>query len=72
MTRNLVGAVLAKGGAIVPLTIPAAACGGLGLCNPSIFVDRGDLWCLLRNVNYTLYHCENDQTFNSRWGPSVI
>jgi len=69
LTRNLVGAVLARGGAIVPLTIPASASGGLGLCNPSVFVERGEIWCILRNVNYTLYHCENDQTFNSRWGP---
>lgn len=67
--RNLVRSVLAAGGAIKPLTISSADSGGLGLCNPSIFVDRGELWMILRNVNYTLYHCENAQTFNNRWGP---
>lgn len=69
MNRNFVRSVLAGGGAIKPLMIPASASAGFGLCNPSMFVDDGEIWLILRNVNYTLYHCENGQTFNSRWGP---
>jgi len=38
--------------------------------NPSIFIDEdGDIMCVLRHVNYTLYHSENTQQFPSRWGP---
>lgn len=69
--RNFVKSVLAEGGTIHQLMINSADSSGLGLCNPSIFVDRGELWLILRNVNYTLYHCENGQTFNNRWGPLV-
>jgi hypothetical protein len=67
--RNFVRTVLAEGGAIRSLVINAADSKGLGLCNPSVFVDRGEIWVILRNLNYTLYHCENEQTFNSRYGP---
>lgn len=51
------------------MMIPAADSAGLGLCNPSVFIDNNEIWLILRNVNYTLYHCENGQTFNNRWGP---
>ena len=38
--------------------------------NPSIFIDDdGEILCVLRHVNYTLYHSENTQQFPSRWGP---
>jgi len=69
VNRNFAGSVLAEGGRITPLMIDARDSAGLGLCNPSIFIDNGEPWCILRNVNYTLYHCENEQTFNNRWGP---
>ncbi len=39
--------------------------------NPSIYVDKDKLILNLRHVNYTLYHCENEQLFNNRWGPLV-
>jgi len=39
------------------------------LCNSSVFIDHGEPWCILRNTNYTLYHCENEQIFCNRWGP---
>lgn len=67
--RNFVRSVLAEGGEIKQLMIASSDSGGLGLCNPSVFVDRGELWMILRNVNYTLYHAENGQTFNNRFGP---
>lgn len=69
LNRNFVRSVLAEGGTIKPLVISSADSQGLGLCNPSVFIDRGEIWAILRNVNYTLYHCENAQTFNNRWGP---
>ena len=38
--------------------------------NPSPFVDDdGDLLLILRHINYTLYHAENNQRFPSIWGP---
>lgn len=67
--RNFVRSILAEGGSIKPLLISAADSGGLGLCNPSVFIDGGEPWVILRNVGYTLYHCENEQRFNNRYGP---
>jgi hypothetical protein len=66
---NFSQSVLAEGGAIKPLMISPADSEGLGLCNPSVFVENGEVWLNLRNVSYTLYHCENAQRFNSRYGP---
>jgi len=38
--------------------------------NPSVFItDEGRILVNLRHVNYTLYHSENKQRFNSHWGP---
>ena len=38
--------------------------------NPSPFVDDdGELLLILRHINYTLYHAENNQRFPSIWGP---
>lgn len=39
--------------------------------NPSIYVDNDQLILNLRNVNYTLWHCEKEQIFNNRYGPLV-
>jgi FkbM family methyltransferase len=69
INRNFVRSVLSEGGTIKPLIISVVDSAGLGLCNPSVFIDRSEIWLILRNVNYTLYHCENEQTFNNRWGP---
>lgn len=69
MKDNLVPKVLAEGGTIKPLLIPSSDSNGMGLCNPSVFIDNGEPWLILRNVGYTLYHTENEQRFNSRYGP---
>lgn len=69
MNRNLCKKVITEGGSLTPLIIPSSESKGLGLMNPSIFVDAGKLLLNLRNINYTLYHCEKGQTFNSRYGP---
>ena len=70
MIDNLVKLVLDKGGSVSHLKIPSTDSGGTGLCNPSIFVDKdGTILLNLRNVGYALYHCENEQKFQGRWGP---
>ena len=67
---NLVQKSVQHGGKLTPLIIPAEITGGTGLMNPSIFIDDdGDILCILRHINYTLYHSENDQRFPSCWGP---
>lgn len=70
MIRNFAKQVLQGGGQITPLLISPRDSNGLGLLNPSIFIDKNDEpWCILRNVNYTEYHTENHQIYNNRWGP---
>ena len=67
---NLVQKALSKGGQITPLILPAELTGGLGIMNPSIFVDNdGDILCIIRALNYTLFHAEHEQRFPSIWGP---
>jgi hypothetical protein len=69
--QNLVKQIIQSGGSITPLIIPSDLTNGTGLMNPSIYVDKGKLILNLRHVNYTLYHCENEQLFNNNWGPLV-
>ena len=67
---NLVQKTVQRGGKLKPLIIPAAVTQGTGLMNPSVFIDDdGDILCILRHINYTLYHAENNQRFPSIWGP---
>lgn len=67
---NLVHRAVSNGGKITPLIIPKEVTSGTGLMNPSLFIDDdGDLLCILRHINYTLYHSENEQRFPSVWGP---
>ena len=67
---NLVQKTVQQGGKLRPLIIPASVTGGTGLMNPSPFVDDdGDILLILRHINYTLYHAENNQRFPSIWGP---
>jgi hypothetical protein len=67
---NLVQRAVAQGGKLAPLVISQGLTAGTGLMNPSIFIDDdGEILCVLRHVNYTLYHSENTQQFPSRWGP---
>jgi len=67
---NLVQKSVQAGGQLRPLIIPSSVTGGTGLMNPSVFIDDdGDILCILRHINYTLYHAENDQRFPSVWGP---
>ena len=58
---NLVQRSISNGGNLVPLIIPAHVSDGMGLMNPSIFIDDdGDILVNIRRVNYTLYHSEKD------------
>jgi hypothetical protein len=67
---NLVQKSVQAGGQLKPLIIPSEITGGTGLMNPSVFIDDdGEILCILRHINYTLYHAENDQRFPSVWGP---
>ena len=67
--RNFAGSVLERGGVFKPLILPADVSGGLPFCNPSVFVEDGEIWAILRGINYVLYHCETGELFNNRWGP---
>lgn len=69
MERNICKKVLRDGGTIVPLLIPSGDTMGTGLMNPSILHDNGELLVNLRHVNYVLYHSEESQLFQNRWGP---
>lgn len=66
---NFTQQVLSKGGDLFPLIIPNEQTQGLGLCNPSILIDGEEILLNIRNVQYSLYHSENKQQFQSRWGP---
>jgi hypothetical protein len=68
MINNLSKLVLENGGSISPLLIPYDQSQGLGLCNPSIFVDNGIIYVNMRNVYYVLHHSENNQKFQNAWG----
>ncbi|MCK9446518.1 hypothetical protein M0Q50_06565 [bacterium] len=69
MNRNLCKTVIDNGGKLIPLLLTAKDSNGLGLMNPSILVEQTQILLNLRNINYTLYHCEGQQLFTSRWGP---
>jgi hypothetical protein len=67
---NLVQKAVSNGGKLAPLVLPKGLTNGMGLMNPSIFIDNdNEILVNLRQTNYTLYHSENTQQFPSIWGP---
>jgi hypothetical protein len=62
--------VLNSGGTIQPLVIPTDKLIGPSVANPSILVDEGQVLVNLRNLNYFLYHAEQNK-FEHKWGPLV-
>jgi hypothetical protein len=67
---NLVQKSVSQGGKLAPIIIPNSLSNGLGLMNPSVYIDSdGDILVNLRQVNYTLYISENEKRFFSPWGP---
>jgi hypothetical protein len=71
MIENFCKEIISKGGSLTPLIISNIDIGGTGLMNPSIYNDNGRLLVNIRHINYILWHCENKQLFNSRYGPLV-
>jgi len=69
MLDNFVKLSLDNGGALVPLLISSELTNGTGLANPSIYIDKGKPILNLRHVGYSLYLCENNQRFQTKWGP---
>ena len=68
MENNFVKKVIEHGGKLMPLIIPSEDSKGLGLMNPSVFVDGDKIMVVLRNVNYTFYHSEK-KLFSHPFGP---
>jgi tetratricopeptide (TPR) repeat protein len=69
MNNNLCKTALENGGSVNYLILPASITEGLGLTNPSILYQDGIYLLNLRHVQYTLYHSENQQQFQTPWGP---
>tara|TARA_R100000234_G_scaffold19512_1_gene10968 strand:- start:8684 stop:9691 length:1008 start_codon:yes stop_codon:yes gene_type:complete len=69
MKQTLVERALNSGGKLTPLIVDNKETGGLGLCNPSIYIDNEEILMNVRNVSYTLHHCEGDMKFQTPWGP---
>lgn len=68
MLKNLVKEIIKNGGRIKPIILPNEMCKGTGQTNPSLFIDD-KIRMNLRNVQYVLVHSENNQVFESKWGP---
>ena len=66
--NSLAKIALERGGEIFPLIIPSNENNGLGLMNPSIYIDGNKKIVNLRAVNYTFYHSEK-KLFQHEYGP---
>ena len=60
--------ILENGGKIEPLILPAEDTGGIALCNPSVFIHNNKILVNVRQLNYVLYHAENNK-HEHIWGP---
>ena len=69
MINNLCKRALENGGSVNYLILPANITEGLGLTNPSLIYKDGIYLLNLRHVQYTLYHSEGPQRFQTPWGP---
>jgi predicted GH43/DUF377 family glycosyl hydrolase len=69
MIDNFSKLCLDNGGDIIPLIIPSEITSGTGITNPSIFLDSNKILLNIRHVGYSLYLCENQQKFQTKWGP---
>jgi len=67
--NNLCKLALEKWGSLNYLILPANMTEGLGLTNPSIFIQDGKYLLNLRHVQYALYHSEGEQKYQTSWGP---
>lgn len=71
MIDNFSKLCLDNGGDIIPLIIPPDLTNGTGITNPSILIDGDKVLLNIRHVGYSLYLCENQQKFQTKWGPFV-
>lgn len=69
MIYNLCKLALEHGGFVQELVIPAELSNGTGLTNPSLLVEDGKYMLNLRHVQYSLYHSEGEQKYQTAWGP---
>lgn len=67
MINNLVRQVIENSGDIYPLIVNSEY--KTGLLNPGLFLHKDKLLINIRHVQYVLYHSENNQFFQSKWGP---
>ena len=69
MINSLCKLALEHGGFVQELVIPADVSEKTGLTNPSILIDNGRYILNLRHVQYSLYHSEGEQKYQTAWGP---
>ncbi len=71
MYENLVKTIINDhNGIIKPLILPSIETNGTGICNSSLFVEGDKIHLIMRHVEYTLYHSEGDQKYQTVWeGP---
>lgn len=67
--NNLCQLALQNGGSVNYLILPSTTTEGLGLTNPSLLFIDGHYVLNLRHVQYALYHSENEQKYQTPWGP---
>ena len=66
MYENLVKTIINDyDGTIKPLIIDKDITNGTWITNSSIFVEDDKIHLIMRHVEYTLYHCENEQKYQS-------
>lgn len=69
MIDNFAKYVIDRGGAVTELELPAEHSSGLGVCNPSLFLDGDKILCNIRRVNY-IFHTNYNGVWQSWYGPS--
>ena len=66
MYENLVKTIINDyNGTIKPLIIDSKLTNGTGITNSSLLVEGDKIHMIMRHVEYTLYHCENEQKYQS-------
>jgi len=66
MYENLVKTIINDyNGTIKPLIIDSKLTNGTGITNSSLLVENDKIHMIMRHVEYTLYHCENEQKYQS-------
>jgi predicted GH43/DUF377 family glycosyl hydrolase len=65
---NICEQSILRGGRIAPLVLPFKVTNGTGLTNPTIIKIREKLYVNIRHVQYSLYHSEKEQKFQTPYG----